>query len=70
MGFDSIFFLSNGRNRQSLSLMSRRVSGKSGQEGEVTNSVEEQALESTGVEETGLPTDFSEIGPSETGTAV
>ena len=50
--------------------MYRRVSGKSGQEGEVTTSVEEQALESTGVEETGLPTDLSEVGPSETSTIV
>jgi hypothetical protein len=50
--------------------MYRRVSGKSGQEGEVTNSVEEQALESIGVEETGLPTDLSEVGPSETSTTV
>ena len=46
--------------------MYRRVSGKSGQEGEVTNSVEEQALESIGVEETGLPTDLSEVGHSST----
>ena len=69
-GLIQYFFPSNGSNRQSLSLTSRRVSGKSGQEGAVTNSVEEQALESRGVEETGLPTDFSEVGPSETSTAV
>ena len=50
--------------------MSRRVSGKSGQEEEVTNSAEEQTPESRGVEETGLPPDFSEIGPSETSTAL
>ena len=50
--------------------MYRRISGKSGQEGEGTNSVEEQALESTGVGETGLPTDLSEVGPSETSTTV
>ena len=67
---DAIFFPSNGSNRQSLSLMSRRVSGKSGQEEEVTNSAEEQTPESRGVEETGLPPDFSEIGPSETSTAL
>lgn len=72
MESDSIRYLSNGSIalRQSLSLMSRRVSRKSGQAGEVTNSVGEQALEPTGVEETGLPSDLCEVGPSETITTV
>lgn len=72
MESDLIRFLSNGSiaHKQSLRLMSRRVSRKSGQAGEVTNSVGEQAFEPTGVEQTGLPSDLREVGPSETITTV